>query len=76
MNCPYCEREMEQGYLKSFRHMVWSHSPRMPLISCPGTIPIVEDDDVEVGKAAAGGWNGFRVQASYCPGCKKIIIDT
>ena len=65
MTCPYCETEMEQGFIQGIRGVIWSkYKKRLFLIA--------EDDDIDI---ATGFWFGSYAAACHCRKCKKIIID-
>ena len=65
MNCPYCESEMEQGFIQGARGVIWSkHKKRLSLLAV--------DDDIDV---TSGFWFGGHADAYLCRNCKKILID-
>ena len=66
MNCPYCNSEMQKGYLQSSRGMMWG--PRKKHWSF---IPSKEDEF----NVFYGGWFGCFADGYFCPTCKKILID-
>lgn len=65
MKCPYCNQEMENGFVQSARDIFWGEK-KHKLFFTP--------NEKEV-KLAIGGLNGCIINAYYCRDCKKIIID-
>ena len=68
MNCPYCNREMEKGYIEQtdFRFgLRWAPANR------GNGFFVSTKKDVKLTAALKGG----HVIAYRCEGCKKIIID-
>lgn len=64
MTCPYCGKEMEQGYIKSPQQLFWSKDKELG----------IESESIRLsGKFWNGFINGFSVESCYCPACKKII---
>ena len=66
MTCPYCGKEMEQGYIKSPQQLFWSKDKELG----------IESESIRL---SGKGWNsfinGFSVESCYCPDCKKIITS-
>lgn len=66
MKCPYCNKDMEQGYIKSPQQLFWSKFKEL------GT-------DNETIRLSGNFWDGFArgfsVESYYCPDCKKIITS-
>ena len=66
MKCPYCNHEMEHGYIKSSQRMYWGKEEKL------GFLP----DDIKLTK---NFWNGFFegnfVESHHCSHCKKIVIS-
>lgn len=60
MKCPYCGKEMEQGYIQSRDGLGWSKKDRMLKVFAGllAEIPF-----------------GNSVDAWRCADCKKIVID-
>lgn len=65
MNCPYCNSEMEKGYLQSPRPVFWSRKSKN-LFTAAGS------GDIRLTK---WGWNCYNDKAYVCKGCGKMIID-
>lgn len=71
MECPYCKKEMKEGILSgdARQGVSWKEGDRKASLfdkmggSCAVT-------------AAKCGLSTFTIQAHFCPGCKKMIIDT
>ena len=66
MTCPYCGKEMEQGYIKSPQQLFWSKEKELGIES--GSIKLSQ-------RFWNGFFNGFSVESCYCPDCKKIITS-
>ncbi|MGE5494433.1 MAG: PF20097 family protein [Burkholderiales bacterium] len=67
MKCPYCNGEMEQGYLQSSRPVFWSRKNKQVF-----TVPSASRGDISLTKY---GWNCSKDKAYLCRSCKKIVID-
>lgn len=65
MICPYCQKEMKQGYLKSAKPISWSIEKKLKLFASKKELEIYEPD----------GWDGYFKQAFYCEACQKMLID-
>ncbi|SHE33593.1 hypothetical protein SAMN02745249_00236 [Atopostipes suicloacalis DSM 15692] len=65
MKCPYCEEEMDKGFVQSARNIFWSTEEKK-LVFAPG-----KSDDIPI----ASGFNGATKESYFCKNCKKIIID-
>lgn len=64
MNCPYCGRKMEKGYLQSTTEILYTDAPHRVL-------PIPRGDDLRLTTnracpATCGAWR--------CAGCREVII--
>jgi len=60
MMCPYCNQEMEAGYLKSSQFMRWGTERRL------GYLP----DDVKLNKQPLiGFFEGFFTKSFHCKSC-------
>lgn len=66
MRCPYCEAEMEAGYLNSSSNIFYSKDDSG---YAPGRRFALETGPMRI------AFHGVNVEASYCEACKKIIID-
>lgn len=65
MKCPYCQGEMQPGYIKSAKPIHWSAEKKLYVFP--------SDHDVQVSESNT--WNGAFAEASYCPNCKKCIVS-
>lgn len=67
--CPYCDNEMELGYIQSRDGVVWSKKKRtfaaLPELSKSSVLLASSD----------GAFSGEALECYNCPACKKIIID-
>jgi hypothetical protein len=71
MECPYCKKEMKEGILSgdARQGVCWKEGEKKASMidkvvgSCKVT-------------AAKCGLSVFTIQAHFCEGCKKMIIDT
>ena len=71
MKCPYCEKEMERGYLKGDgRSKVCWHKE--------GKRRTIADALARAGEPEAIKYVflDFKLFGEYCKSCKKLIIDT
>ena len=66
MKCPYCNLEMEQGYVQSQRPIVWSTRKKR--------IAIIPDSPTDIG-VTGEGWGGCYAESFYCRTCNKLITD-
>jgi hypothetical protein len=71
MNCPYCQKEMEAGYICTnggrSRRSEWlplTKKPFLGMVVLGGGIKLGSKDDP---------W--LRIKAFNCTQCKKIIVD-
>lgn len=66
MKCPYCDAEMEAGFIQSRDPIFWSarkrHIAKIP----------AHPSDVGV---AGGELTGFYAAAFYCRACNKLITE-
>ena len=66
MNCPFCGREMEVGFLQGGRFLLWA--VRRHKISL-----LPREEDVLL---AENHWNFVTVKDAYlCRNCKKVLFD-
>ena len=68
MKCPYCEKEMEKGYIQCRDGVTWT--PKKQLVSA---LSILGKDAVSLFNGAAD--NSSAVYAYKCSKCKKVLID-
>ena len=66
MKYPYCNKEMEKGYIKSGHHFYWSRDKE---------IGMAAEEDVKLYKNSFVNmmFNGNAAESFYCPECKIII---
>ena len=67
MNCPYCEAEMEQGFIQGSRGFIWSKSKKKLSFLAGG-------DDIDL-TPSFNFLSGSHAVAYLCRRCKKITID-
>ena len=66
MTCPYCDGEMEKGYIKSSHAVHWG----------PGKeLGFVNDDIVLAKPSMRGILEGLFVEAHCCKNCKKVVVS-
>lgn len=66
MKCPYCNKEMKSGYIKSTHMIRWGEAKEL------GYLP----HDIRLSKWGLKEMiNGVFVQSCYCDECRKIIIS-
>ena len=68
MKCPYCDKEMELGYIQCRDGITWT--PKKQLISA---LSFLGKDSLSISNGASD--NSKIVYAYRCKDCKKIIID-
>lgn len=66
MMCPYCGKQMKNGYIQSAREIFWSTQKKKLFFKAMGR----EDKPL-----ASFGWNGSSAIAFYCDNCRKVVID-
>ena len=66
MKCPYCDTEMEQGYLQSRDPIFWSTRKRH--------VAKIPSGPTDVG-VADGELTGFYAEAFYCRACNRLIVE-
>ena len=65
MKCPYCNTEMEQGFIQSGSPIFWSTQKRFAKIpSHPQDVGIAD-----------GELTGFFAESFYCRACNKLITE-
>lgn len=68
MKCPYCEKEMEQGYIQCRDGVTWT--PKKQPIAA---LSVLGKGSLSLTNGAAE--NSRTVYAYRCDRCKKVIID-
>ena len=69
MKCPYCEKEMELGFIQSPQELSWKKGDKRPLL---GRAQIREGSVI---LSELSFLKGSAVTAFLCRECKKVIID-
>lgn len=65
MKCPYCNNEMEQGFLQGMRRAAWvKNRHKVSLLPKQGEI-LLENNT----------FSDFVFSAQICKRCKKIVVD-
>ena len=66
MNCPFCNKDMKKGFLKSSHHMHWGEEQAL------GFLP----NDLKLTRFSLEGiLKGNFVESYYYSECKKIIVS-
>ncbi|MBR3865834.1 MAG: hypothetical protein IKM67_03860 [Clostridia bacterium] len=68
MNCPFCNKEMELGYIQCRDGVTWT--PKKQLVAA---LSILGKAAFSIENGAAD--NSRTVYAYRCKDCKKIVID-
>ena len=63
MKCPYCDKEMEPGYIQCRDSVTWT--PKKCLVAALSRLS----------RGSVALSSGAAVQAYRCGDCKKVIID-
>ena len=66
MNCPYCSKEMEKGYINGRDHVRW-----IPEGVYPGDAWMYEEESVVLAKI--GLVSSAKAESWYCPDCRMVI---
>ena len=69
MKCPYCEKEMEQGFIQSHHEISWKKGDKRPLF---GRAQFHEGSVI---LSELSFMKGSAVTAFLCRDCQKVIID-
>lgn len=65
MKCPYCNEEMEMGYISSRDLLFWTKKkPIIPAFSC------LQNNAIPLSLCGSS-----RIVAYNCMKCKKVVID-
>ncbi|WP_317856258.1 PF20097 family protein [Chakrabartyella piscis] len=67
MKCPYCNQEMEKGYVQSSHGVFWSKKKHKAMFQ-----PNTGKDEFFI---AHPTMCGAYKEADYCPNCEKIILS-
>ena len=68
MNCPYCNKEMELGYIQCRDGVTWT--PKKQLVAA---LSFFGKGSISLENGAAD--NSSTVYAYKCGTCKKVVID-
>ncbi len=68
-NCPYCNEEMEMGYIQCRDGICWTEKKRLV-----AALPSLSKASVRLGMEN-GLFSGVIAEAYLCRACKKIVID-
>lgn len=74
MKCPYCQKDMEQGYISNWSQPVqWIPEGEKPslLSFAPAEKGVALINQFKPLKA-----HGYKAEASYCSKCKIVIAST
>lgn len=66
MKCPYCQNEMEQGYIQNRDGVAWTKKEHFVMALAP-----YAGDSLQIGSRR----DGKSAEAFLCKNCKKILID-
>ena len=70
--CPYCQTDMESGYMQCRDGLSWSKKKR----AVAAIQPLNTSKNLSIILAASSGpFVGSAVEAYICMKCKKVIID-
>ncbi len=73
MECPYCKKEMKQGYLHNGRQPIhWIPDGGKPAILAYNTAK----GGVSLQHKPTSGIGGYRAEAYYCADCRVVIAKT
>ena len=65
MNCPYCGKPMQMGYLQSARPFFWGPEKHSFFFAASkGEVKVSE-----------GLWDGCYAESWYCVDCHKLVMD-
>lgn len=65
MRCPYCNQEMEKGFLQGMKRVAWVKKPhRLSLLPKPGEVLL--ENNV---------FKDFILPSWICKKCKMILVD-
>ena len=68
MNCPFCNAEMELGYIQCRDGVTWT--PKKQLVAA---LSVLGKGSISLGNGAAD--HSGTVYAHKCGACRKVIID-
>lgn len=65
MNCPFCGKEMERGFLQTGNKIIWAKKQHSVSL-------VAKEGEVALGNAIFGG---IALDAFICKDCKKVVVD-
>ena len=66
MKCPWCEKEMTEGFINSSRNVIFSEKPNEALFFL--------NDKENIG-LTQHNWTRPSAKAYHCESCKKVVVD-
>lgn len=66
MKCPYCDKEMEKGFVQSARTVLYTTEKNEGLFTIKAKGDIV---------LTSNNWTNPTCIAYHCRDCKKVVID-
>ena len=74
MKCPYCQKEMQRGYIPNGSQPVqWIPDDERPSFF---SFSVAEQGVPLVNQFKPLKANGYKAEAHYCPDCKVVIAPT
>ena len=74
MKCPYCQKEMQRGYIPNGSQPVqWIPDNERPSFL---SFSVAEQGVPLVNQFKPLKANGYKAEAHYCPDCKVVIAPT
>ena len=70
IKCPYCNEEMEPGYIQCRDSIFWNTKKRLI-----AALPPIGGTSINLASEESGVFSGFATRAYNCTKCKKIIVD-
>ena len=67
MDCPYCGKQMNEGFIQS-RGPLYFNNGKRPRAIASGDLKTINLTKASLFKAP-------YIKANYCKGCKKIVIE-
>ena len=70
MNCPYCQKPMESGFIQCRDGVFWTAKER-PVAA----LPLMGGPRIDLSDGESGPFRGRKAPAFCCKDCKKILLD-
>ena len=67
MNCPVCNREMEQGFVRAKKGMAWVRRPHK--------FEVLGFDEGDIVFHSKSIFRPVHIKAYICKACEKILVD-